>query len=99
MAIERGVDNTVYNRGNGNWKIVTYRPQGSCGIINGTLHITKDFHYIMRPIRVNGVIEQTVVANFPNQNVALAYLPECVNEHDKTYEDKWPTYVVSSEQK
>ena len=92
------VDNTVHSLGTGKWKIITYKPQGSCGIFEGSLSVTRDFHRITRNVKTaDGSINQRVVGSFPNQNVAAAFIEEAVTNLNHNYENCWPEYVVSSE--
>ena len=62
------IDNNSQNRGNGKWKIQTYKPSALIGPIEGVLIVNKDFYTIFKD-------EKMVIClfNVPSQNVAFAY--------------------------
>lgn len=83
-------DNTVTELGSGKWKIITYNPQGSCGVFEGNLSVGRDFHRVSRRVKTHdGSIADRVVASFPNQNVAAAFMEEAVINLNEKYENAW----------
>jgi hypothetical protein len=58
-------DNTLQNRGEGNWDIVTYNPGNSIGSFQGILVVGKDFHVVWKDEQMT-----ECVVNVPSQNVA-----------------------------
>jgi hypothetical protein len=60
-------DNTLNNRGEGEWEIFTYNPNRSIGIFEGILVVGKDFHAVYADESM-----QTCLVNVASQNVAYA---------------------------
>lgn len=65
----------MHNRGEGNWKIATYNPQGFVGPAEGVLVVGKDFHTVYHDDSMTECL-----VSVPSQNVAFvvnaAYLEE-----------------------
>lgn len=58
-------DNTLLNRGIGNWQFCLYKPEDTIiGPFNGNLIITKDFYSVLK--------DDMCVINIPSPNIAYA---------------------------
>ena len=68
------IENNWQTRGHGKWMFFTYNPPISIGTFEGTLFVSKDFHYVSKD-------NSNFLFNIPSQNVAFVINTTLVKDY------------------
>lgn len=80
------IENNIQSRGFGKWKIFTYNPSSSIGVLEGYLIVNKDFHVIFKDEKCTNCI-----FNVPSQNVAFIINENLIKNYEVCFIHKTST--------